>query len=152
MLQALLSLPDRFSDEKKRRHIELEKKLHAALDTGEIIDCPYLDHSCYQNLTIDLSALKNFGGYVARRARKFTCAKSCDICFNCLKAPEDQPLREDDDIIHGRSKGHLVTPSDPMMDILQKVEMAVLEVFQISHLHQDLLFEGKVYDLLLLNN
>ena len=36
MLEALLSLPERVSDEKKR-HIALEKKLDEALDSGKLL-------------------------------------------------------------------------------------------------------------------
>jgi hypothetical protein len=82
------------------------------------------------------------GGYVARKARKTSYAKDCDECFESLQAPPEQPLGEDDDIIHSRSKGYLLTPSNELFTILEKLEISVLEVFQESHLHGDMIFEG----------
>ncbi|KAK3928196.1 Transposable element P transposase [Frankliniella fusca] len=143
MLKSLLSMPDFTSEENKRRRLQFEKELDEALDTGEVIEsCVFSDHTYYQNSTIDLSALKQFGGYVVRRTRKFTCARTCDECFSCLKAPADQPYREEeDDITHSRSLGYLITPSDNMMGILTTLEKTVLEVYQTSHIHKDLVFE-----------
>ncbi|KAK3911161.1 Transposable element P transposase [Frankliniella fusca] len=145
MLKSLLSMPDFTSEENKRRRLQFEKELDEALDTGEVIEsCVFSDHTYYQNSTIDLSALKQFGGYVVRRTRKFTCARTCDECFSCLKAPADQPYREEeDDITHSRSLGYLITPSDNMMGILTTLEKTVLEVYQTSYIHKDLVFEGK---------
>ncbi|KAE8739209.1 hypothetical protein FOCC_FOCC015300 [Frankliniella occidentalis] len=143
MLKSLLSMPDFTSEENKRRRLQLERELYEALDTGEVIEnCAFADHTYYQNNTIDVSALKQFGGYVARRTRKFTVARTCDECFSCLKAPADQPYREEeDDISHSRSLGYLITPSDNMMSILETLEKTILEVFQTSHIHKDLVFE-----------
>lgn len=97
--------------------------------------------SDYENLTIDFGALRMFGGYVARKARKSSVAKNCQTCFLSLSAPDDQPLQEDDDIIHSRSMGYLLIPSEELMRVLEKAETAVLEVFQSTHLHSDLIFE-----------
>ncbi|KAK3909704.1 Transposable element P transposase [Frankliniella fusca] len=141
MLNALLSMPDAKSEENIRRQIELEKQIDEALDTGESISSPFNDHTYYENLTIDQGAIRFFGGYVARKLRRSTCAKTCEDCFKCVTAPQSQPLREDDDIIHGRSQGYLLIPSDGLMAIIEKLETAVLEVFQLSHLHEDLIFE-----------
>ena len=143
MLNTLLSLPEDPSVvEGKKRRIALEKELDEALDTGEVVHCAFSDHTYYESLAIDMSALRMFGGYVARKARRISTAKTCQICFNALQAPSEQELREDDDIIHGRSMGHLIIPSDGLMNILEKLEQSILQVFQISHLHADLIFEG----------
>ncbi|KAJ1531355.1 hypothetical protein ONE63_000039 [Megalurothrips usitatus] len=142
MLESLLALPDHRSVENKRRQIELGKELDEALDTGEEVAGPFSDHTYYESLTVDPGAIKMFGGYVARKARRTSYAKECSTCFECLKAPWDQALREEeDDIIHSRSKGYLLTPSDSLMLILKKLELCVLEVFQMSHLHADIVFE-----------
>ncbi|KAK3914493.1 Transposable element P transposase [Frankliniella fusca] len=133
MLQSLLMLPDHKSIE--------EKEQDKALDTGEEIHCPFSDHAYYQSLTIDKSALKMFGGYVARKARKTSLAKECEECFQSLIALPEQPLEEDDDSIHSRSRGYLLTPSSKLTTILEKLALSVLEVFQSSHLHKDMIFE-----------
>ena len=46
-----------------------------------------------------------------------------------LSAPADQPLAEDDGLIHSRSEGHLITSSDQLNTILETAENAILEVF-----------------------
>ncbi|KAK3918616.1 LOW QUALITY PROTEIN: Transposable element P transposase [Frankliniella fusca] len=141
MLSALLTMPDLKSQENMRRQIELEKKIDEALDTGEVLSSPFGDHTYFENLTIDPGAIRFFGGYVARKLRRSTCAKTCQDCFKCLVAPQTQPLHEDDDIIHGRSQGFLLTPSNELMAIIEQLETAILEVYQVSHLHEDLIFE-----------
>ncbi|KAK3931553.1 DNA transposase [Frankliniella fusca] len=116
MLKSLLMLPDHRSVENKRRQIALEKELDEALARGPPLrySCDkkssvlFSDHTYYRSLTIDGSAMKMFGGYVARKAKRSSHAKECEECFACLVAPEDQPLDEDDDIIHSRSKGYLL--------------------------------------------
>ena len=129
MLNVLLSLTDVSSAENKKRQIQLEKELDEALDSGEIVSCSFTDHTYYESLTIDEGALRMFGGYVARRVRKISCAKSCPDCFKSLQAPRDQRLKEEDDIIHSRSKGYLIIPSELLMDTLKKLETSVLDVF-----------------------
>ncbi|KAK3918872.1 DNA transposase [Frankliniella fusca] len=143
MLRSLLSMPDVTAEQNKQKRLDLEKSLDEALDAGEVIDsCPFSDHDYYKNSTIDISALKHFGGYVVRRTRRFTCAKSCDQCFESLRAPADYQFREEEDnIIHSRSLGYLITPSDEVMTILETLERTVLEVFQTRHLHKDLFVE-----------
>ena len=86
------------------------------LDNAEEVQCLFSDHTYYESLTVDRSALKMFGGYVARKARGTSHARDCDECFKALKAPRDQPLEEEDDIIPGRSKGYLGTSSLPQMN------------------------------------
>ena len=75
MLESLLSLPDHTADENKRRKMTLEKELDEALDIGECIEGLFSDHTYYENTTVDPSAMRYFGGYVARRARKISHAK-----------------------------------------------------------------------------
>lgn len=72
MLTSLLSLPDVISSENLKRKLQLEKELDEALDTGEVIACAFSDHTYYESTTIDPSALRNFGGYVARKARRIS--------------------------------------------------------------------------------
>lgn len=94
MLNTLLTLPDDPSVlEGKRRRMELEKELDEALDTGELVNCAFSDHTYYESLTIDMSALRMFGGYVARRARRTSTAKTCQGCFKALQAASNQALR-----------------------------------------------------------
>ena len=81
MLEYLLALPDKLSDKSKRRRVQLEKELDETLDSGETLQCSFTDHSYYENLTIDPGALRFFGGYVARRVRKISCAKTCQECL-----------------------------------------------------------------------
>ncbi len=142
MLQCLLDQSHPTDDENKQRRIQLEKEFDEALDTGEIINGPFSDHTYYENLTIDFGALRMFGGYVARKARKTSVARNCETCYCSLTAPVEQPLHEDDDIIHSRSLGYLLIPSDALMNILQEIETSVLQVFQSTHLHKDLIFES----------
>lgn len=138
-------MPDVESESNQKQRLKLEKELDEALNNGEVIDGFFSDHTYYESLTVDQGALRFFGGYVARRARQISCARTCKECFDCLEAPINQPLRDDDDLIHGRSQGFLLIPSDPLVDLLEQLEIAILEVFQLTHLHKDLLFEGKLH-------
>ena len=143
MLKALLALPDTSAETNRRRRLLLEKYLDEALDNGECIQCAFSDHLHYQNTTVDPSAPKMFGGYVARKMRRTSCANKCEAYFITLQAPANQPLNEDDDIRHGRSVGYLLNPSNSFMKLLTTLEEGVLEVFQSSHLHKDIIFESK---------
>ena len=141
-LKSLLSLEDVVGLEDKKRKVELEKKIDSILDFAGDFDLlgSYFDTKIRED--IDPPALKYFAGYVVRKAKKCTSAKTCQSCFDHLLAPKDQQ-DNDDDLIDLRSHGHLFKPSDQFMDLIYRLEMAVLTAQQNQNISRNILFEGK---------
>lgn len=142
-LKTLLSLQDVVAEEDLRRKVDLEKKLDAIIDFAGDFDFleSYFDTKIRED--IDPAALKYFAGYVVRKAKKSTVAKTCDKCFEALLAPPGQVDR-DNDLIEFRSHGFLFTPSDDLMNIIYRLEMAILTVLDSNKLSENILFEGNI--------
>lgn len=125
------------------RKVELEKKLDAIIDFAGDFDFldSYFDTKVRED--IDPAALKYFSGYVVRKAKKSTVAKSCEKCFQCLLAPANQ-ADSDNDLIEFRSHGYLFTPSDILMNIVYRLETAILTVLDKDTISENILFEGNI--------
>ena len=145
MLNALLSSTDLVTEEKKRR-IAFEQELDELLDNGEPVESinAMFDHAYTEKNKIDEQALNMFCGYVARKARRATVAKTCDHCFELLQRPEGT-TSERDSLIERRSDGHLLKPSDALYNIVYSLEDAICHTVQNVQLHNNLLFEGNYY-------
>lgn len=145
MLNALLNSSDLLSEQEKLRQIEFEKELDELLDNGEPVESIHamFDDANAEQKKIDKHALQMFGGYVARKARRSTVAKTCDKCFELLQAPKGSQNPQHS-LIERRSEGHLLKPSDALFDILYNLESAVCYTVQNSQLHDNLLFEGNL--------
>lgn len=148
MLQSLLNVEDLLGEETAKRKIQFEKALDDALDSGTIvdeIDKALGDHTYHNDRRLDDFALRPFAGYVARKARKSSTAKHCDECFNSLKAPATQPAQEIDSIIHARSMGHLLVPSDDLYKIVRDLEIAILQTLEVVPFEDNVIFTGKFH-------
>ena len=147
MLQSLLDVEDLFTQGNLQKRMEMEKTLDEALDCGDLIDDISIalgDHTYQSEGRLQVPALKMFAGYVARKAKKISTAKSCDACFKSLSAPAHQPYREDEDfIIHAKSKGYLITPSDELLQLVRVLELSVLETVKVMSLSENIIFKGK---------
>lgn len=150
MLTALLSLEDMQGSQNRKRKAELEQKIDDMLDDGDFdILEPYFDLTVRDD--IDPPALMKFTGYVVRRAKKGSIAKSCCGCFQSLKAPEDRIPHEDEDLIHYISNGHLLVPSDPLMNIIYRCENCILNVLDknTTGIDKRVIFQGNNKEILM---
>jgi len=50
----------------------------------EVVEKPQEEHCYNQNRRINAFGFQMFGGYVARKVRAMSSAKSCDACFKSL--------------------------------------------------------------------
>lgn len=155
MLQSLASISDVFREADLQRRIALEEQLDQILENGDESDLiqdlmekehegqDHNEHMYQVNTLIDDYAFQMFCGYVARKARSFSCAKKCEACFSSLTKPSDKPLKETQYLIEKRSRGFLLVASDALYSTLMKVEDTILNVISRSKLHRHILFEGK---------
>ncbi len=146
MLDSLLKVEDLVEEDNRQRRVELENALDEALDSGEIVDCidkALGDHRYSKDYKLEEKALRYFSGYVARKARKTSTAKTCQECFVALSAPVDQEHMAIDDIIVARSKGNLIIPSDKLWDLVRALEVAVLDTIHVKNLTSNIIFAGK---------
>ena len=106
-LKALLSLEDLWTQENKQRRIKCEKQLDVILESQEGDEEleAHLEHTYHLNRTINDAAPNMFGGYVARRARKFAAAASCESCFQSLTQVPEGPPEVEHMIIEALSRG-----------------------------------------------
>lgn len=144
MLTTLFGLNDLLKKDNQRRKIELEKKLDEMLDNGDfdIIE-PYFDYQVRDD--IDPPALLNFVGYVVRRARRGSVAKTCEHCFKTIEAYAADPERKrhvDEGLIEHLSHGYLFTPTDELMDMVYRCETAILNVLEKEGVGELLIFDG----------
>ncbi|KAK3907199.1 Transposable element P transposase [Frankliniella fusca] len=143
MLDSLLKVEDIIDEENRQRRINFENELDRALDSGEIVDDIEMalgDHRYAKDLRLEEKALRYFTGYVARKARRASTAKTCDHCFSMLCAPDDYIVQELDDIIIARSKRNLIIPSDTLYKLVKTLETAVLETVKVRALTQNIIF------------
>ncbi|KAK3915244.1 Transposable element P transposase [Frankliniella fusca] len=143
MLDSLLKVEDLVEEDNRQRRVELENALDEALDSGEIVDCidkALGDHRYSKDYKLEEKALRYFSGYVARKARKTSTAKTCQECFVALSAPIDQEHMAIDDIIVARSKGNLIIPSDKLWDLVRALEVAVLDTIHVKNLTSNIIF------------
>lgn len=146
MLQSLLDVKDLFEEEKVLRRIEIEATLDEALDSGDIIDDIYValgDHTYHSEESLCDPALKNFAGYVVRKAKRSSTAKTCEECYRSISAPEDQSYHHMDSVIHARNKGHLIIPSDGLHQLIRDLELAVLQALKVLSLSENIIFDGE---------
>ena len=161
MIHSLSSVSDVFREADLKRRIAQEEQLDQILENGDDNDLieglidkeqeeqdhneqnEHNEHTYQVNTTIDDHAFQMFCGYVARKARTFSCAKKCENCFRTLTKPSDQPLQETQHLIEKRSRGFLLVASDALYGTLKKVEDTNLKVISRSKLHHHILFEGK---------
>ena len=143
MLSALLSMDDVVGQANLKRRAELEQKIDNILDEGDFdIFEPYFDMTVRDD--IDPPALMKFTGYVVRRVKNGSVAKSCSDCYDTLRAPEDRERHEDEDLIHYLSHGYLIVPSDAVMNIIYRCETAILNVLEKEGIDERVLFQGKI--------
>ncbi|KAK3907771.1 Transposable element P transposase [Frankliniella fusca] len=139
MLQSLLSTHDVMSDKEKERHIQFESELDSLLDEGETIGAvdDLLEDSLTEGKTIDEKALRFFCGYVARKARRATIAKTCEECFEGLQDPHS--THQDNSLIDRKSHGGLLKPSEPLYNVIYKLETVIINTLLHCELHEDIL-------------
>jgi len=122
MLNSLVNIQHSSKEDKHHIKLNLEKKLDEILDNGDFEI--FNDHLyCEDQITsyIDKPALTYFVNYVARNAKKHSLAKTCNDCFNSLisTSTSDTNLEvEVQDLINMRNRGHLLSPSEFLMNII----------------------------------
>ena len=142
MLSALLSMDDMAGQANLKRRAELEQKIDNVLDEGDFdIFEPYFDMAVRDD--IDPAALMKFSGYIVRRVKNGSIAKSCSDCSDTLRAPDDRVRHEDEDIIHYLSHRYLIVPSDAVMNIIYRCETAILNILEKEGIDERVLFRGK---------
>lgn len=142
ILKSLIDLKINNEEDINRKAI-LEIKLDHLLDCGdfELLS----DHLYSQNkykLSIDSSALTYFVGYIARNAKKHSIAKSCLACFETLVSNNNTNCSENENIIHLRSKGHLLVPNDSLIQLIYNLETAIVDVLSNEKLNKNVLDIG----------
>lgn len=147
MLKTLVNI--QISSNKDRQEkLDLEIKLDEILDNGnfEIFN----DHLyCKDQVTnINKVALTYFVGYVARNAKKHSIAKSCIECFNSLvsninsSSIENHLEIEVQEFILMRSQGHLLNPSEYLMNLIYSLEIVILNILNNQDIHKNILEKG----------
>lgn len=144
MLNTLITI--KISSKKDEQYkVSLEKKLDEILDNGEFEifdDHLYCDDQIKSN--IDKSALTYFVGYVARNAKKHSMAKACSDCFNSLISTSEQNTLEEEvgEFINMKNQGHLLSPSEYLMNIIYSLETAIIKVINNHSISRHILEHG----------
>lgn len=145
MLNSLVSI-QHSSKEDKQHRLNLEKKLDEILDNGDFEI--FNDHLYCEDQTssyIDKPALTYFVGYVARNAKKHSLAKTCNDCFNSLISTSDDHTNlevEVQEFINMRNRGHLLSPSECLMNIIYCLETAIINVINNKSISRHILEHG----------
>lgn len=144
MLNTLINI--KMSSKKDEQYkLSLEKKLDEILDNGEFEI--FNDHLyCEDQITsnIDKSALTYFVGYIARNAKKHSLAKTCSDCFNSLISTSGHNHLEEEvqEFIDMRNQGHLLSPSEYLMNIIYSLETAIIKVINNHSISRHILEHG----------
>ncbi|CAI6365042.1 unnamed protein product [Macrosiphum euphorbiae] len=94
----------------------------------------YYDHD-YTGLTVTNDpVLAYIGGYVARKATRFT------KCLNCLSSLKSEISHSRDVFIDKLSHGHLIKPSEKLFKLISTMEAATLYVLNEEGLSSEVLF------------
>jgi hypothetical protein len=161
MLKSLTSLADIVEEKNLERKIKLEEELDNILEHGDenaVIENhllslsedgyqessgPQQSEHCYEsNRKINPYAFQLFGGYVARRVRQFSTAKSCEDCFNSLSRSAEEAPVETQMLIQKKSRGFLLKPSTQLYNFLHKVENVILTVLGRIRMNRHILLDG----------
>jgi len=93
------------------------------------------------NHFIDSFTPTYFVGYVVIQARKFSVAKSCEVCFIPLYKYDD--FEHHDRFTLERSQGHLFIPSDILLNLVYIYEQSIVKMFERNNFQTFILFDGK---------
>jgi len=94
----------------------------------------YYDHD-YTGLTVTNDpVLAYIGGYVARKATRFT------KCINCLSSLKSEISHSRDVFIDKLFHGHLIKPSEKLFKLISTMEAATLYVLNEEGLSSEVLF------------
>lgn len=138
LLSSLFSIKDLdMQDDKcKQFHQAIDNIIDHGSDCPDIVNLfsTYYDHN-YAGITVTNDpVLAYIGGYVARKATRFT------KCLNCLSSLKSEISYPRDIFIDKLSHGHLIKPSEKLFNLISTLEAATLYVLNEEVLCSEVLF------------
>ncbi|KAF0689414.1 Uncharacterized protein FWK35_00035112, partial [Aphis craccivora] len=138
LLSSLFSIKDLNTQEDKRKlfHQAIDNIIDQGSDYPDITDIfsYYYDHD-YAGITVTNDpVLAYIGGYVARKATRFT------KCLNCLSSLKSEISDSRNILIDKLSHGHLIKPSEKLFNLISTIEAVTLYVLNEEELCSEVLF------------